>query len=294
MRKKFAYLRPASVADALELKAKHGAAAQFLAGGTDLILGWKREVAPEFGYAIDITRLSELSYIKEDGGELRIGALTTLAEIAGATPVNALVICMSSVAERMATPQLRTTATIGGNICHASPCADMAVILTMFDAVAAVRSTKGERAIPMSEFFAGNKRTTLRDDELLVEVRMPLPDYPTRAVFERAARTSIDLAQASAGVCLTAEQGKVSRARIAVGACAPVPVRSTEAEGLLLDMDVTAPDEGAIELAATRMEEATSPICDVRAGDTYRRDVTRVLVRRAICESFAQLAVDGG
>lgn len=294
MRKKFAYLRPASVAEALELKAEHGAAAQFLAGGTDLILEWKRDVAPDFDYAIDITRLRELSYIQEDGGELRVGALTTLAEIADATPVNALVICMSSAAERMATPQVRTTATIGGNICHASPCADMAVILSMFDAVAVLRSIGGERAVPMSEFFVGNKRTTLRDDELLIEVRMPLPDRPTRAVFQRAARTSIDLAQASAGVCLTAEDGKVSSARISVGACAPVPARSAEAEELLLGMDVSAPDEETVELAAARMEETTSPICDIRAGDTYRRSVSRVLVRRAVNECLSQLAVKGG
>ena len=105
MRKKFAYLRPTSVAEALELKAKYGAAAQFLAGGTDLIGEWRREVTA-FDYVIDITRLSELSYIKEDG-DLRVGALTTLAEIADATPVNALVICMSSAARRMATPQIR-------------------------------------------------------------------------------------------------------------------------------------------------------------------------------------------
>ena len=293
MRKKFAYLRPASVAEALELKAKYGAAAQFLAGGTDLIGEWKREVTA-FDYVIDITRLSELSYIKEDGGDLRVGALTTLAEIADATPVDALVICMSSAAQRMATPQIRTIATIGGNICHASPCADMAVILTMFDAVAVVRSTEGERTIPMSEFFAGNKSTTMREDELLVEVRMPLPERPTRAVFERAARASIDLAQASAGVCLTAQGGKVTGARISVGACAPVPVRSAEVEQLLLGMDVAGPDESLIELAAARMEETTSPICDIRAGDIYRRSVTRVLVRRAVNECLSQLAVKGG
>ena len=288
MRKKFAYLRPASVAEALELKAKYGAAAQFLAGGTDLIGEWKREVTA-FDYVIDITRLSELSYIKEDGGDLRVGALTTLAEIADATPVDALVICMSSAAQRMATPQIRTIATIGGNICHASPCADMAVILTMFDAVAVVRSTEGERTIPMSEFFTGNKSTTMRDDELLVEVRMPLPERPTRAVFESATRASVDLAQASAGVCLTAQDGKVTAGAHRRGRLCARPRALRRGRG-----DAGRHGRGRAPTRASsssrrrawrrrRARSATSALATSTGAS-----VTRVLVRRAVDDCLSQ------
>ena len=293
MRQTFAYLRAESVAEACELKAKYRSQAQFVAGGTDLMREWKKDLA-HFDYAIDIAPLRELSFIQEDGDELRVGALTTLADIADATPGNAFVTCMSFAAQRMATPQLRTTATIGGNICHASPCADMAVILSTFDASAVVRSSDGHRTIPMREFFVGNKQTAIHDNELLMEVRMRLPEMPTHAVFNRAARTSVDLAQASACVCLTADGAKVARARIIVGACAPVPTRSDAAEELLVGMDVDSPDTGAIEVAAGRVEAATTPICDLRAGDVYRRQVTRVLVRRAINECLSQLSVKRG
>lgn len=276
------------------MKAHHGESALFIAGGTDLMLEWKREVAPAFDFVIDITGLSELRYIREDAGELRVGALTTLAMIENATPSNALLICMSAAASQMATPQLRTTATIGGNICHASPVADMATVLSLFDAVATVRSSKGERTIPISEFFVSNKVTSMTPDELLTQVSMPLPDCPTRASYQRAVRSSVDLVQSSVGACLTADEGgRVTKARIAVGACAPVPLRSREAEELLCGLEVGNPDQDAIELAAAQVESEIRPISDLRAGEEYRRDITHVMVRRAVTECLSQLAVRG-
>ena len=289
MRKKFEYLRATSADEACALKAEYGASAQFLAGGTDLVLAWKRGVT-QLDRAIDISGLADLTYMRDDGGEWCVGAATSLAAIAGGLSDNPISACMASTARQMATPQLRTTATIGGNVCHASPCADMAVILAMFDGCAIAQSTGGRRKIPVKEFFLGNKLTSLRDDELLVEVRMPIPADPSSAVLKRAHRTSVDLAQASAGVCLTAEDDRVVAARIAVGACAPVPVRPEAAEEMLLGMSISAPDRSVIEDVVGWTAAATSPICDVRAGDVYRRDVTRVLVRRAIDDCLTGLA----
>lgn len=290
--RKFDYLRPASVEEACELKARYGSAAQFVAGGTDLLMEWRRgNVVMEV--CIDLTFIPELRFFTWDEG-VRLGALTTLATLAEAEPGSdqPLAACLAGTAARMATPQLRTIATVGGNLCHASPCADMAVVMTALGAEGTVRSAKGARTLAMDDFFKGVNLTGLAEDELLSELRVPAPVGRAAARYFRAARTSVDLAQASAAVCLTTDDGAtVAGARIAIGACAPVPVSSKAAAEILIGLDITSPDRDVIELAAARAEWETSPICDIRGSDEYRRDVSKVLVRRAIEGCVGDLAV---
>jgi len=287
--KKFQYLRPASVDEACALKARHGSAAQFIAGGTDLLLEW-RSGAVDFDYCIDLTYISELRFIHVSGEKIAIGPLTTLAEIANATRRGPIVDCLSRAASRMCTPQLRTTATIGGNICHASPCSDMAALLTCVDAITTVQSEAGSRTIPMGEFFTGVNETAVGSEELLTGISIPVPAARTEAAFGRATRVTTDLAQASAAVRLSTEDhATVSAARIVIGACAPVPVSSRAAGELLVGLKLADPDRATIELAADRAEWETSPISDIRCSDDYRREVSKVLVRRAIDEAVGRL-----
>jgi CO/xanthine dehydrogenase FAD-binding subunit len=290
MRKRFEYLRPTTVAEACELKALHGDAARFLAGGTDLIHDWQRGQV-SFDYCIDLTFIPGLDTFEWDGQQARIGALTRLATAAAADGEPGLAGFLGSGAMRMATPQIRNLATVGGNICHASPCADMAVMLTALDGEAHMQSSKGDRALHLREFFRGVNETGVADDELLTEVVVPIPEARTEASYQRAARTTVDLAQASAAVCLSTDDGvAVSRARIAIGACAPVPVRSEAAEEILIGLELGDPDHDKVDLAAERAVWETSPICDIRGSDQYRRDVTKVLVRRAVADCAAKLA----
>jgi CO/xanthine dehydrogenase FAD-binding subunit len=289
--RKFDYLRPTSVEEACELKARYGSAAQFIAGGTDLLMEWRRGNV-DMEVCIDLTHIAELRFFSWTD-DVRVGALTTLATLAQAKPGagNALAACLSETAVRMATPQLRTTATVGGNLCHASPCADMAVVMTALGAEGTLRSSRGVRTLAMDDFFKGVNQTGLAEDELLTELRVAQPAGRCAASYFRAARTSVDLAQASAGVCLTTEDGTtVAAARIAIGACAPVPVSSKAAGEILLGLDLADPDREVIELAAARAEWETSPICDIRGSDEYRREVSKVLVRRAIERCIGGLA----
>jgi aerobic carbon-monoxide dehydrogenase medium subunit len=288
--KGFQYVRPASIDEACELKARHGSSAQFIAGGTDLLLEW-RSGAATFDCCIDLTYVPELRHLSVSEDEIAFGPLTTLAEIAEAEGGDPLLACLSRAAGHMCTPQLRSTATIGGNICHASPCADMAVLLTCFDATATLRSVSGERSVSMGEFFAGVNETVLGVDELLTGISIPIPAARTEAAYGRATRVSTDLAQASAAVRISTEDdADVSAAQIVIGACAPVPVSSRAAGELLVGMSLVDPDRATIELAAERAEWETSPISDIRCSDEYRREVSKVLVRRAIDEALGRLS----
>lgn len=279
----FDYLRPTTVDEACELKARHGRTAQFIAGGTDLLTEHRRGNV-DMAVCIDLTFIPDLGcFTWED--DIRIGALATLAELTKAEPGDdhPHAACVSSTAARMGTPQLRTIATVGGNVCHASPCADMAVVMTALGAEATLCSVRGTRTLPMDEFFQGVNQTGLTEDELLTELRVPVGASRAAARYLRAARTSVDLAQASAAVCLTTDDGStVAGARVAIGACAPVPVSSKAASEILLGLSLAEPNKEAIELAAGRAEWETSPICDIRGSDEYRREVSKVLVRRAI------------
>lgn len=290
MRKRFEYLRPATVEEACEFKSRYGVAARFLAGGTDLIHDWRRDLV-SFDYSIDLTFIPGLDWFEWDGQRVRIGSLAKLATIAAAAREPGLPGFLGSGASRMGTPQIRNLATVGGNICHASPCADMAVMLTALDGEAHLQSSRGSRSLPLRQFFKGVNETGVADDELLTEVLVPVPAARTEASYQRATRTSVDLAQASAAVCLSTDDGAtVTRARIAIGACAPVPVRSDAAEEILVGLDLNDPDRETIDLAAVRAEWETSPICDIRGSDEYRREVSKVLVRRAVDDCLAKLA----
>ena len=286
----FEYLRPATVGEACDMKADLGPEARFIAGGTDLMLEWRRGAVP-LSHLIDLSFIAELRACTASSTELRLGAATALGDLAAGDGDEWWERVLASTALRMATPQLRTLATVGGNVCHASPCADMAVLLTALDAVVAVASTRGARTLAAADFFVGVNETALADDEMVTAISVPLPETQTAAAYQRVSRTSVDLAQASATVRLSTEDGHtVSDARVVIGACSPTPARSLEAEQVLLGASLTAPEEKALTEAGRLAERATSPISDVRCADEYRREVSKVLVRRAALEAAAELA----
>ena len=286
----FEYLRPATVVEACEMKAELGSKARFIAGGTDLMLEWRRG-AVSLSHVVDLSFVRDMRARAATSTELRLGATETLGELAAADGEEWWKRVLASTASRMATPQLRTLATIGGNVCHASPCADMAVLLTALDAVVAVAATRGARTLAAADFFVGVNQTALADDEMVTWIGVPLPAAPTAAAYQRVSRTSVDLAQASAAVRLSSDDGDtISDARVVIGACAPTPARSQEAEQALLGMSLVAPDKKALAEAGRLAERATSPISDVRCAEEYRREVSKVLVRRAVLEAAAELA----
>jgi carbon-monoxide dehydrogenase medium subunit len=287
----FEYLRPNSPVEACELKSKYKQEAIFWAGGTDLLLEWKRG-ARAFDYCIDLSYLSDLRYINSENGDTVIGALTTIAALEAHEHYADSLGVLVEVAKQFATPQIRTTATIGGNLCHAVPSADYAVSLLALDAEVKLLNVGGERTLAVEDFFVDVKQTALRTEELLVEIRIPHPPPRSACAFHRVTRTSVDIALVNAAVRLTVDQDeRVSDARIALGAVAPVPLRSKAAEMMLVGKVLDEIDGGLLDHVGLRAAEDTRPISDVRTTASYRKHVGGVLVIRALNEAIRKLKV---
>lgn len=289
MRNKFKYLRPSTPEEASKIKAEYGRRAKCLAGGTDLLLQWQRGET-DFEYCLDLTFIPELKYIQNIKKELCIGALTTLALLEDAVEENSLKACIRGTVSQMCTPQVRNLATVGGNLCNASPAADLSVLFVALGAQAQILGKSGERSISLEDFFRGVNETVLADDEILTEIRIPLPAFRTGHAFNRVTRTVIDIAQVNTAVSLAADaSGVVVDAKIALGAVAPVPIRAKAAEQMLVGLEILQVDLGLIEMASNQAATEIKPISDIRTSAAYRRYASKVLVRRSIEESIRNL-----
>ena len=289
MARSFRYLRPKSPREACEFKAEYGPEAMFWAGGTDLLLAWRRG-AVNIEYCIDLSYLNDLRTIREGDRQTILGALVTIASLEAYEGLQNGRSVLLKVASQFATPQIRKIATLGGNLCHAVPSADFAVALIALDAEVKLLAVRGERILPLEAFFQDVKQTALEKDELLVEIRIPhLPDRSACA-FQRIGRSAVDIALVNAAVRLTMdEQGRISQARITLGAVAPVPLRSTAAEEMLLGMRIDQMTEVTLDQVAERAAADTRPISDVRTSAAYRKHVSKVLVKRGLDQVLGEL-----
>jgi len=288
----FEYLRPESAEEACELKAKYGSKAKYLAGGSDLLLKLRSRAA-DFNCFIDLTFIRGLNFIDVSENMLRIGTLTTLADIENASPDNSLIACLGTAAKQMCTPQTRNYATVGGNLCNASPAADMSVVFTALNAKLRVLGMAGEREVSVDTFFTGVSQTQLDENELVTEISVPVPTLKTEAAFGRSGRTGVDIAQVNAAVSLSVEDnGIIATVRIAMGAVAPVPIRSQAAEQMLLGMNISGVDQGLLEKVSVQAAADAKPITDIRASAAYRKEITKVLVRRCLEEIMQKIVGD--
>ncbi len=289
MTRSFQHLRPDFPREACEMKAKHGGKAVFWAGGTDLMLQWRRG-AVDIDYCIDLSGLDELRQIRSGEDATVIGALATIASLQAHESLGSDFPVLLDMAERFATPQIRNVATVGGNLCHGVPSADCAPPLMSLDAEVRILSPEGERTLSLESFFVGPKQTALADGEMLAEIS--IRRLPPRSVctFERMARSYVDIALASAACRLTIdEESRISEARIVMGAVAPVPLRSTGAEELLVGIPLADITEGLLAEVGARAASDTRPISDVRTTAAYRKHLSGVLVKRAVAEAVRRL-----
>lgn len=280
MAEPFVYHRPGSVEEALQLLSEPGAAV--LAGGTDVVpLRAGGAIAP--ASLVDVKGLEELRGVSEDAdGGLAIGAATTMRELA-ADPAAGLAAVRDGAAI-VGAEQTRARATIGGNLCRASPAGDTLCGLLVLDAVARLRSLGGEREVPVAEFFAGPGRSVREPDELLVSIH--LPSVAPGSAYERFTyRRSMDLAVVGVAARVVIEDGPCRAAAVAIGAVAPTPLLVPEAAAALLDGDC---DEAAVEAAVEAVLAAAAPIDDVRGTRTHRLRVLRPLARRVIGEAITR------
>ena len=273
------YFCPKTLEEAMSLLVNYGNEAKLMAGGTDLVnLMRTRALMPK--YIIDITRIPELDYIRYDEKDgLRIGALTTLSAIQLSGVVRENSSLLYEAVCQMGSVQVRNKATIGGNICRASPSADTAPPLLALDAKVKIAGPAKGRIMPLEDFFTGPGKTAIRHNEILTEIQMPELPARTGTAFLKASRIVVDLAKVNAAIVLTVKDRVCEDVRIALGAVAPTPIRAKKAEELLKGEKL---EDKVIKEAAETAAGETQCISDLRASADYREELSKVLVRRAI------------
>lgn len=274
--KYFDYHKPRTLAEALELKKKIPGS-RFVAGGTDLLVQIKsRTVFPEA--LISLRSVAGLSSI-EINGEAKIGALVTASDLLEHPGIQSFYPLLSEAARHLGSPQIRNVATIGGNLCNCSPCADLALALLVLEAGVKISGADGSRVIPVEDFFVGPGVPCLSPEQVLTEILLKPPSDRARTVFYKKGRVKLDLAIASTAVLLEMEEETCRKARIAAGSAAPVPLRLTEVESLL-EQKALSPE--LADQAQSLARKIVSPITDVRGSEEYRREIVGVFVKRSI------------
>jgi len=265
------------------MKHELGDGATYWAGGTDLVLKWKRElIKPE--HCIDLTAIDGLNYIDSGSPDfLRIGSMTTLTDIERAGGTDPYLQTLAGVARIMDTVQTRTIATIGGNLCNASPAADLIPTLIVMDASLQAVSSSGTRELAVKDLMRGPGATTLQDGEIVTEIRIPTDTRQRASSYRRIDRTVVDIALVSAAAAITLDDdGTVAAARVVLGAVAPTVVRSDSAESILKGKSIAELDDAVRRTAGETASRDASPIDDVRASAEYRSAMIKVLVRRVL------------
>jgi CO/xanthine dehydrogenase FAD-binding subunit len=281
--KEFTYLEPTSMQQALEWLNTHRGQARVLAGGTDLYLRLRKGVfLPD--YVIDLKRVSGLDYITSNrSGGVQVGPTTLQDGVAHSSLMQQLYPALAEAAGWVGAVQTRNRATLVGNLCNASPAADTAPALLGYGAQVHIASVRGERTIPLEEFFVAPGKTALQDNELVAEIRLPAPQPQTGAAFFRRTRTAMDIAVVCGAVMLQLSNGTCQNARIALGAVGPIPLRATRAEAALQGQTLT---DQVVEDASRIAAEEARPIDDVRSTAEYRREMVRVLTRRGLSQAI--------
>ncbi|MBM4260025.1 MAG: xanthine dehydrogenase family protein subunit M [Deltaproteobacteria bacterium] len=275
----FGYVAARSIEEAIQLMAKHGEDGKLLAGGHSLIPAMKlRLTSPKT--LIDLGTVPALHGIKLDGNNLVIGALTVHADVASSDLLRKHVPGLSEAAHVIGDVQVRNRGTIGGSCAHADPAADMPVILAALNASFTIQSASGTRAIKADEFFTDFYTTAMKENEVLTEVRIPLPGSGSGTAYAKLPHPASGYVVVSAGALITRQaSGACTSARVFVGGLGSGPVRAVATEMELQGKPLT---PQLIAAAAAKAAEETDPVEDSYADAEYKRAVAAVYARKAI------------
>jgi carbon-monoxide dehydrogenase medium subunit len=281
----FDYAAPRTIQHAAELLAAHPDA-RMLAGGTDLLPQLRAGRRPT-SFVVDIKKIPELSAITVDpAGNLTLGAAVPCHRIYEDLRIRKQFPALAEVASIIGGIPIQGRASIGGNLCNASPSADSTPLLIALRATAEIAGPSGARSLPVEQFCLAPGQNALQPGELLVSIRIPAMAAHSGAHYLRfIPRNEMDIAVVGVGVAVTLAGGVIQSARIALGAVAPTPVLAAEAAASLSGK---APTAAALEQAATLAKQAISPISDMRGTAEYRRHLTGVLTRRALEHAIRQ------
>ncbi|MBI4541575.1 MAG: xanthine dehydrogenase family protein subunit M [Gemmatimonadetes bacterium] len=275
----FDYHAPGTLAEAVSLLDRHGEEAKVLAGGQSLLPLLKLRLG-QAAHLVDIGRIPGLAYIKEEGGSLRIGAATVEAALERSDLIRSKYPILLETALVIADPLVRNRATVGGNLAHGDPANDHPATMLALGAEIVARGPGGERTIPIAKFFTGLFTTALAPNEILTEIRIPVPPSGSGGAYEKLERKVGDFATAGAAAHVTlGKKGEVERAGIGLTNAGPTPVKAREAEDYLRGKK---PDGATIAEAARLAARAAAPTADRRGSVEYKREMARVLAARAL------------
>jgi aerobic carbon-monoxide dehydrogenase medium subunit len=273
----FDYVAPTSVDEVLSLLAEHGDDAKVLAGGQSLIPLMKLRFATP-ARILDINRIEGLDYMEENGS-LRIGALVRNRTMERSELLSLRYPTMAAAAPLISDPLVRNLGTVVGSLCHADPQGDWASVMLALNGELVARSSRGERIIPVAELIEGQFTTTLRPDELATEIRVPVAGDASHGTYLKLERKVGDFATVGVAVHLTFEAERVKRAGIGLTAVGPSNIKAEAAERVL---EGQALNDDVIKEAARLAAEQAKPHDDIRGSASYKREIVRVYVTRAL------------
>ena len=275
----FEYLRPSTIPEAIFLLQQYGDDAKILSGGQSLIPMMKLRLARP-AYVIDINRIAGLSYIKEEDGNLKIGGLTREAEVEHSPIVAAKFPILVDTTHVIADPQVRNLATIAGNLAHGDPANDHPATMLALGARIVATGPKGERSIPVEEFFVSLFTTALQPDEIVTEIRVPVPPPRSGGAYFKLERKVGDFATAAVAAQVTLDgSGNCQRVGIGLTNVGPTPVKARNAEAFLLGKKL---DEANIRQGAQLASDEAQPSSDLRGPAEYKRGLVKELCVRAL------------
>ena len=278
---RFDYHAPGSLDEAIALLSRHGEEAKVLSGGQSLLPLLKLRLGAA-AHLVDIGRIPGLEYLKEEKGTLRIGGATREAALERSELIATKFPILHDAALVIADPLVRNRATIGGNLAHGDPANDHPAVMLALGATVVARGPRGERTIPITEFFKGLFQTALAPDEILTEIRIPVPPAGSGGAYVKLERKVGDYATAAAAAQLTLDKGKIASAGIGLTNAGPVPVKAVKAEAFLKGK---APGEAVFAEAAALAAQAASPGADWRGSVQYKTEMARVLTGRALAQA---------
>jgi aerobic carbon-monoxide dehydrogenase medium subunit len=275
----FDYHRPATLDEAVALLARHGDAAKVLSGGMSLLPVLKLRLG-SVAHLVDIGRIPGLEYVKEEGGVLKIGGATRQATLERSELIGAKYPILRDAVGLIADPLVRNRATVGGNLANGDPGNDLPAIMIALGATLVARGPKGERAIAANQFYKGIYSTALAPDEILTEIRVPIPPPRSAGAYLKLKRKVGDFAAAAAAVQVTLDaKGAIERAGVALTNAGPTPVEAIDAARYLVGKS---PDEKTIAEAARLAAAKSAPSADQRGSVEYKQEMARVLTGRAL------------
>ncbi len=275
---RFEYLAPTTLNEAVSFLSRYGADAKVLAGGQSLIPLMKLRLAAP-AYIVDINRIPGLAYIDERDNHLRIGGLTREADLEESDLIRTRYPMILDTAMVIADPIVRNMSTVGGNLAHGDPANDHPATMLALGAEVVATGPGGERSIPLAEFFRGPLTTALNHDEVLTEIRIPMPPSGSGGAYFKMERKVGDFASAGVAAFVALREGVCEYAGIGLTNVGPTSIKARSAEAFLQGKRL---DEETVRQAAELTAQESRPTADLRGSEEYKRDLVRVLTIRAL------------